>query len=210
MLGLTLIGKGRVPENGGRLPNGVDDADGQVRSSNSTSPSLCLKDITHRPISQTLGEFRGMIGRAEYMLSIAEESLKPTELPSNPGFKLSIQREPLGVVFVTAPWNFPFLVSINSVLPAIIAGNSVLLKPSPQTPLAAERMQHAFELAGLPSGIIQAVHLNSPGLEHAVKHPLVKFISFTGSVSGGRAVEKMAVEAENIKGVALEVNNNIF
>lgn len=140
------------------------------------------------------------------MLSIAEESLKATELPSNPGFKLSIQREPLGVVFVIAPWNFPFLVTINSVLPAIIAGNTVLVKPSPQTPLSAERMQRAFELAGLPMYVLQTVHLGSPGLEFVVKHPLVNFVSFTGSVTGGRLIEKMAVNGENIKGVALEVN----
>ena len=147
-----------------------------------------------------------MLGRAEYMLSIAEDSLKPTELPSNPGFKLSINREPLGVVLIIAPWNFPFLVSINSVLPAIIAGNSVLLKPSPQTPLAAERMQRALEEAGLPAGVIQTVHLGPSGVERAVKHKLVNFISFTGSVAGGRSIERMAVAADTIKGVALEVS----
>ena len=147
-----------------------------------------------------------MIGRAEYMLSIAVDSLKATELPSNPGFKLSIQREPLGVVFIVAPWNFPYLVSINSVLPAIIAGNSVLLKPSPQTPLVAERMQRALELAGFPTDVMQSVHLGQPGVEHVAKHSLVNFVSFTGSVAKGRWIEKVTVDGENIKGVALEVS----
>ena len=148
-----------------------------------------------------------MIGRAEYMLSIAESSLSPVSLADTdlPGFKRYIERVPLGVVLVIAPWNFPYLVSINSVLPAIIAGNAVLLKPSPQTPLVAERFQRAFEAAGLPKGVIQAIHLDPQGVEHAIKNPLVNFVSFTGSVGGGRAVEKVAVDAEGFKGVALEV-----
>ncbi|CAE6439703.1 aldehyde dehydrogenase [Rhizoctonia solani AG-1 IB] len=77
-----------------------------------------------RPVSQNAGEIRGTLERANYMLSIAEKSLAPVELKDTdkPGFKRYIKREPLGVVFVIAPWNFPFLTSINSVLPAIIAG----------------------------------------------------------------------------------------
>lgn len=148
-----------------------------------------------------------MMGRAEYMLSIAESSLSPVSLADTdlPGFKRYIERAPLGVVLVIAPWNFPYLVSINSILPAIVAGNAVLLKPSPQTPLVAERFQRAFESAGVPKGVIQAVHLDPEGVGRAVKHELVKFVSFTGSVVGGRAVEKAAVDAEGFKGVALEV-----
>ena len=148
-----------------------------------------------------------MVGRAEYMLSIAASSLSDVSLADTdlPGFKRYIKREPLGVILVISPWNFPYLVAINSVLPAIIAGNAVLLKPSPQTPLVAERFQRAFEAAGLPSGVMRAVHLGPEGVERAVKHELVDFVSVTGSVAGGQAVEKMATEANGFKGVALEV-----
>ena len=148
-----------------------------------------------------------MIGRAEYMLSIAESSLSPISLADTdqPGFKRYIERVPLGVVFVITPWNYPYLVTINSVLPALVAGNAVLLKPSPQTPLVAERFQRAFEAAGVPKGVIQAVHLGPEGVEHAVQHKSVDFVCFTGSVVGGKTVEKMAVNAEGFKGVALEV-----
>ncbi|KAH8111661.1 succinate semialdehyde dehydrogenase [Phellopilus nigrolimitatus] len=160
-----------------------------------------------RPVSQTPGELRGMTGRAEYLLSIAAASLAPVSLADSdlPGFKRYIVRAPLGVVLVIAPWNFPYLTAINSVLPALLAGNSVLLKPSPQTPLAAERLQRALEAAGVPKGVMQTVHLSQALAEKAIQHRLVDFVSFTGSISGGRAVEKAAVNAEGFKGVALEL-----
>lgn len=159
-----------------------------------------------RPITQAAGEIRGFLDRAQYMLSIASTSLAPTPLPDTPGFKRYIKRTPLGVVLVIAPWNFPYLVSINSVLPALIAGNSVLLKPSPQTPLTAERFALALTRAGVPQDVIQVVHLD-PGLtKTAISSPNVDFVSFTGSVNGGRFVEEIAVAADGFKGVALEVS----
>ncbi|KAI5121528.1 hypothetical protein M0805_002588 [Coniferiporia weirii] len=160
-----------------------------------------------RPVSQTPGELRGMLGRAEYMLSIAASSLAPVSLANTdlPGFKRYIERKPLGVVLVISPWNYPYLTSISSVLPALVAGNAVLLKPSPQTPLSAERLQRAFESAGVPKGVIQTVHLSQALSEKALRHQLVDFVSFTGSVGGGRAVAKTAVDADGFKGVALEL-----
>ncbi|KIM87724.1 hypothetical protein PILCRDRAFT_258948 [Piloderma croceum F 1598] len=160
-----------------------------------------------RPISQNGGEIRGFLDRADYMLSIAESSLADVRLTDTdkPGFRRYIKRTPLGLVLVIAPWNFPFLVSINSVLPAIIAGNAVLLKPSPQTPLTAERFALALTRAGVPEDIIQVIHLSPPLTSFAVQHNLVDFVSFTGSVAGGQAVEQAAVAAKGFKGVALEL-----
>jgi len=160
-----------------------------------------------RPVSQGAGEVRGFLERADYMLSIAEESLKDVSLTDTdkPGFKRFIKRVPLGVVFVISPWNFPYLVSINSVLPAIIAGNAVIFKPSPQTPLTAERFVDALVKAGVPQDVIQVAHLTPELTQTAIKHKDVSFVVFTGSVQGGKAVEKGAVEAEGFKGVALEL-----
>jgi acyl-CoA reductase-like NAD-dependent aldehyde dehydrogenase len=160
-----------------------------------------------RPVSQTPGEIRGFLDRADYMLSIAESSLADVPLTDTdkPGFKRYIKRTPLGVVLVIAPWNFPYLVSVNSVLPAIIAGNAVLLKPSPQTPLTAEHFATALIRAGVPRDIIQVVHLSPSLTSFAVQHTAVDFVSFTGSVAGGRAVEQAAVAAKGFKGVALEL-----
>ncbi|CAK5272981.1 unnamed protein product [Mycena citricolor] len=161
-----------------------------------------------RPISQGAGEVRGFLDRARYMLSIAESSLADVSMDSTdkPGFKRFIRRLPLGVVLVIAPWNFPYLTSVNSVLPALLAGNAVLLKPSPQTPSSAERFATSLISAGFPQDLVAAVHLSPELTIHAIQHPLIDFVSFTGSVVGGRAVEKAAVEAPGFKGVALEVS----
>ncbi|KAF9782526.1 succinate semialdehyde dehydrogenase [Thelephora terrestris] len=160
-----------------------------------------------RPISQALGEVRGFLDRARYMISIAEPCLADISLKDTdkPGFRRFIKRTPLGVVLVIAPWNYPYLVSINSVLPAIIAGNSVLLKPSPQTPLTAERFALALTRAGVPPAVIQVVHLSQKLTEYVIKHPKVDFVSFTGSVAGGKFVQEVASRADGFKGVALEL-----
>ncbi|KAH6909532.1 succinate semialdehyde dehydrogenase [Coprinopsis sp. MPI-PUGE-AT-0042] len=160
-----------------------------------------------RPISQTPGEMRGLAERANYMLDIAENSLKDItqEDTDKEGFRRYIKRTPLGVVFVIAPWNFPYLTSINSVLPALVAGNAVLLKPSPQTPLTAERMVQAFEKAGVPSGVIKVLHLTPDLTSFVVQHPKVDFVSFTGSVINGKAVAEAAVKGGGFMGVALEL-----
>ncbi|KAJ7615051.1 succinate semialdehyde dehydrogenase [Mycena polygramma] len=160
-----------------------------------------------RPISQGAGEVRGFLERAKYMLSIAEKSLSdiPLEDTDKPGFRRFIKRVPLGVVLVIAPWNFPYLTAVNSVFPAILAGNAVLLKPSPQTPLSAERFALLLHRAGVPTDVVIPLHLSPKLTTQAIQHPLVSFVSFTGSVSGGRAVEQAAVNAPRFKGVALEL-----
>ncbi|KII84711.1 hypothetical protein PLICRDRAFT_57239 [Plicaturopsis crispa FD-325 SS-3] len=160
-----------------------------------------------RPVKQNAGEIRGFLERANHMLDIAESSLADVPLTETdkPGFRRFIRRTPLGVVLVIAPWNFPYLTSVNSVLPAIIAGNAVLLKPSPQTPLTAERFAAALTAAGVPADLIQVLHLSPELTTYTIKHDKVNFVSFTGSVVNGQAVEKAAVEAPGFKGVALEL-----
>ncbi|KAI0304764.1 succinate semialdehyde dehydrogenase [Russula brevipes] len=194
----------RVPLKG-RLAIGAKFVDEFQKLSDEIPLELTLQ--MGRPVSQNAGEINGTIERAKYMLSIAETSLADVGLQDTdkPGFRRFIRRTPLGVVLVIAPWNYPYLTMINSVLPAIIAGNSVLLKPSPQTPLTAERFALALHRAGLPESILQVLHLSPTLATFAIQHPLVDFVSFTGSVAGGRSVEKAAVEAPGFKGVALEL-----
>ncbi|KAG2136749.1 succinate semialdehyde dehydrogenase [Suillus cothurnatus] len=151
-----------------------------------------------RPADQCWGEFRGFLQRAAYMVDIAESY-------NQPGFSRSIKRVPLGVILVIAPWNYPYLVMINSVLPALIAGNAVILKPSPQTPLTAVRFKEALNNAGFPTDLIQVVHLSPPLTRYVVQHKLVDFVVFTGSVAGGKAIETAAVAADGFKGVGLEL-----
>ena len=114
-----------------------------------------------RPIAHSPYEIRrGFAERTAYMTGIAEAALADLRVEPAAGFERFIRREPLGVVFVVAPWNYPWLTSVNAVLPALLAGNSVILKMAAQTPLVAERYAQAFKAAGLPQGVFQFLHLD--------------------------------------------------
>ena len=145
-----------------------------------------------RPIRYAAGEIRGFAERAGYMADIAESALADIQLPEKPGFIRFIRREPLGVALVIAPWNYPYLTAVNAVLPALLAGNAVLLKHSAQTPLCAERMVEAFREAGLPEGVFQYLHLSHVATEYLIRSPSIAHVAFTGSVPGGAMVERAA------------------
>ncbi len=156
-----------------------------------------------RPIAHSPGEVRGFEERARHMLAIAEEALADVEPAPRSGFRRFIRREPLGVVFVVAPWNYPYLTAVNAVVPALLAGNTVILKHSEQTPLCAERFAEAFAAAGLPRGVFQALHLDHGAVARMIASPEIAFVAFTGSVEGGRAVQRAA--AERFIGAGLEL-----
>lgn len=141
-----------------------------------------------RPIRYTPGEVRGFEERARYMLSAAPEALAPILPGEKAGFSRQIKRVPLGVVAVVAPWNYPYLTAVNAVVPALIAGNAVVLKHSHQTPLCAERFLEAFTGAGVPAGVFQYLHLSHADTARLMGDARVAGVCFTGSVSGGRAV----------------------
>ncbi|GHE21709.1 aldehyde dehydrogenase family protein [Halomonas urumqiensis] len=143
-----------------------------------------------RPISAGGGEIGGFEERARGMIALAESALAPLVLPDKPGFTRYITREPLGVSFIVAPWNFPFMTAVNAVVPSIMAGNAVILKHSAQTPLCAERFAEAFAAAGLPEGVFQYLHLAHDATEALIRDSRVDHVSFTGSVTGGAMVER--------------------
>jgi acyl-CoA reductase-like NAD-dependent aldehyde dehydrogenase len=143
-----------------------------------------------RPISQTPGEMRGFADRARHMISIAPEALAPIVPATLRGFTRHITREPLGVVAVIAPWNYPYLTSVNAIVPALLAGNAVILKHSHQTPLVAERYAQALQAAGLPEGVFQYLHLSHGDTEAMITDPRIGFVCFTGSVEGGRSIKR--------------------
>ena len=156
-----------------------------------------------RPIRFSPGEVGGFEERARYMIAIAPASLADIRVEPIEGFDRLIRHDPLGVVLTIAPWNYPFLTAVNSVVPALMAGNSVILKHSAQTPVCAERFSQAFEAAGLPSGVFQHLHLRHDDARRVIAAPEVAFVSFTGSVSGGRMVEEAAVG--RFLGIGLEL-----
>jgi len=141
-----------------------------------------------RPIRHAPSEVRGFEERARYMLALAPEALAALDPGDKPGFQRQIKRVPLGVVAVVAPWNFPYLTAVNAVLPALIAGNAVVLKHSHQTPLCAERFLEAFASAGVPAGVFQYLHLSHSDTSRLMSDRRVASVCFTGSVSGGKAV----------------------
>jgi acyl-CoA reductase-like NAD-dependent aldehyde dehydrogenase len=141
-----------------------------------------------RPIAHSPGEIRGFEERARYMLARAPQALAAILPGEKPGFRRQIKRVPLGIVAVVAPWNYPYLTAVNAVLPALIAGNAVVLKHSHQTPLCAERFLEAFAAAGVPPGVFQYLHLSHADTSRLMGDARVANVCFTGSVAGGRAV----------------------
>jgi acyl-CoA reductase-like NAD-dependent aldehyde dehydrogenase len=146
-----------------------------------------------RPVSQAPFEIRrGFQERASFMIEIAPAAIADANVGEREGFRRFIRREPLGVVLALAPWNYPYLTSVNAVVPAIMAGNAVILKMALQTPLVAERYAEAFDDAGLPAGVFQYVHATHEHVARMIADPRISFVSFTGSVEGGHAVQQAA------------------
>lgn len=154
-----------------------------------------------RPITQSPGEVRGFEERARYMIEIAPQALADIKIAPKEGFTRFIRREPLGVVLVLAPWNYPYLTAVNAVFPALLAGNAVLLKHSAQTPLCAERFAEALRAGGLPEGLFAALHLGHEAALELAR--AVDFVAFTGSVPGGHALRRAL--AEGFVGAGLEL-----
>lgn len=149
------------------------------------------------------GEFGGVNQRTDYMAEIAARALAPIEIENSDQFERRIERAPHGVVFVVAPWNYPYMTAINTVVPALIAGNTVVLKHATQTLLVGERMVRAFSEAGLPDDVFINLFLDHPGTEKLISAGSFNFINFTGSVGGGKAIERAA--AGTFTGLGLEL-----
>ncbi|WP_027834758.1 aldehyde dehydrogenase family protein [Maritalea myrionectae] len=149
------------------------------------------------------GEFGGFEERGLHMANIAEKALAPIEIEESDQFSRYIERIPHGVVLVVAPWNYPYMTAINTVAPALIAGNSVMLKHASQTLLVGERMAEAFHAAGVPEEVFQNVFLDHDTTSALIAARSFGFVNFTGSVGGGVAMEKAA--AGTFTGVGTEL-----
>jgi acyl-CoA reductase-like NAD-dependent aldehyde dehydrogenase len=143
-----------------------------------------------RPVRYGAGELRGFEERARYMIAIAEEALSDLDPGPKEGFVRYVKREPVGVVFTVAPWNYPYLTAVNSVIPGLMAGNAVVLKHAASTLLVAERFQQAFDRAKLPEGVFQHLVLDHKQTGEIIAAGLANMVCFTGSVTGGKAMEE--------------------
>lgn len=159
-----------------------------------------------RPVSQGAGEVRGFAERGRYMLEQATSALADIQpAVAKPGYRRFIRREPVGVVFTIAPWNFPYMTAVNSIWPALVAGNAVLLKHAQQTALTGERLARILATAGLPEGVFQAVHMSHDTAAAVMQHEAVRLVCFTGSVRGGHAVKQALAKAPGFGGCGLEL-----
>ncbi|KAF5257817.1 hypothetical protein FOXYS1_11632 [Fusarium oxysporum] len=166
-----------------------------------------LAEHMGRPVAASHKEIETMQKRADYLLDIAEEAL--ASLPGRPekGFRREIKKIPVGPTLIVFAWNFPYLIIVNALIPALLAGNSVILKPSPQTPLIAEHLVDIFKKAGLPKDVLQVVQSGDPeALKELVKLPELGLVSFTGSTVGGLAIRE-ATSGRTIP-VNLELGGN--
>ncbi len=156
-----------------------------------------------RPVRYAPNEVRGTLERARHMISIAPQALGDIDAGPKDDLRRFVRREPLGVVFTVAAWNYPYLIAVNSVVPALMAGNAVVLKHSAQTPLCAERFAECLKAAGLPEGVFQVVHASHEDTDRIIRDPRIDFVAFTGSVAGGHAVQRAA--SSRFIGVGLEL-----
>ncbi len=170
-----------------------------------THASKIAREITcqmGKPICEARREVLTFFERAEYMLSIGKKTLKPDFLPQKTGFHRSIEHTPLGTILNIVAWNYPLLIPVNIVIPALIAGNTILLKHSPKTPLCGQRFESAFgNLAGLP--LVQNLVLTDTQTSRLIADTRIQFVAFTGSVATGRHVYQQA--AKRILPVGLEL-----
>ncbi len=161
-----------------------------------------LAQMMGRPVRYG-GEFGGFEERGSHMASIAEEALADIAVGEDATVKRYIKRLPHGVVLVVAPWNYPYMTAINTLAPALIAGNCVLLKHATQTLLVGERMARAFHSVGVPEAVFQNVFLDHDTTSALIADRAFDFVNFTGSVGGGRAMEQAA--AGTFTGLGLEL-----
>jgi len=180
-----------------------------------------VDDISHaitgqmgKPIGAGAGEVRGLAERARGMMDLAPKALGDVTFGATPNnqdpehFRREIVREPVGVVLTLAPWNFPLLTAVNSVVPAVLAGNAVVLSHGFRTPLMADHFAKAFEAAGAPTGLVSALKCDYEVLHRGIRGGLYDFVSFTGSVSGGRAVNESVGLSRKFIDCTLELGGN--
>lgn len=160
-----------------------------------------------RPIKSCAGEISTARLRAEYLIGIADQSLDDLPGQSQAGFKRMVKRLPLGPILIASAWNYPYLTTVNALIPALLAGNTVLLRPSPQTPIFGKRLEEIFTEAGLPENVLRVIQIgNLDVLDQVAQLADIQSVSFTGSTAGGLRLREAT--ARHIKPVSLELGGN--
>src|SRR2546423_8371067 len=141
-----------------------------------------------KPLAQARGEVKTTLYRARTMMSLAPEALRDDPLPPAPGFIRFVRQEPVGVVLDISAWNYPLLITVNVLVPAVLAGNAVILKHANRTALCGDACARAFERAGAPENLVTAIDASHDTCAQIIARPEIGYVSFTGSVRGGHEV----------------------
>lgn len=149
------------------------------------------------------GEFRSLEERVRALIALTDAALAPIEATHRSGFRRVVKRKPVGVVFVVAPWNYPYLTAVNAIVPALLAGNAVILKHAAQTLLVGERFQAAMDRIGLPEHLFTTLVLDHETTQGLIAARSVDHVNFTGSVEGGKAIERAAAGTFTTLGLEL-------
>jgi acyl-CoA reductase-like NAD-dependent aldehyde dehydrogenase len=172
----------------------VETCRGFVDAFRSMGETVAL-DITRqmgKPLVQARREVDTMLDRADTMLRLAPAGLEDETLEPKPGLRRFIRHEPLGIVLDIPAWNYPLLIAVNVVIPALLAGNAVLIKHARLTPLCGDAFIDAFRQTSLPADLVASVRVDHDTITRLIARRAVDFISFTGSVEGGREVYRHA------------------
>lgn len=169
--------------------------------------------ITHetgKPLAESLGELDYSLGFTWWFAGEAERIQGTVSQAAIPGRRIFTVKQPIGVAVALVPWNFPVAMILRKVGAAIAAGCTMIVKPSPETPLSVLALVHLAEQAGFPPGVLSVLTTsleNTPSLSEALcRHSLVKKVTFTGSTRVGKLVAKIC--ADGLKKVTLELGGN--
>lgn len=165
---------------------------------------------TGKPLTEARGEIDYALGFAWWFAGEAERVRGSIALPSVSDRRTFVVKQPIGVSVALVPWNFPVAMIIRKVAAALAAGCSMIVKPSPETPLSVLALADLALRAGFPAGVLNIIttdNANTPSVSEALcKHPLVRKVTFTGSTAVGRIVARHC--SDGLKKVTLELGGN--
>ena len=156
----------------------------------SDSIALAISQMMGKPLAQAAGELRTLASRARTMIELADRGLAPIDAGGDDGIARRILKVPLGVVLDLPAWNYPLLTAVNVVMPAVLAGNAVVVKHSPRSPLCGPMFADAFRAGGADPRIVQSLDCAHDLSERMVGDPRIDHVVFTGSVLGGTRISQ--------------------
>lgn len=145
-----------------------------------------------KPLAEARGELRTMAVRARTMITLADAGLAPIDVGGDDGIERTIRKVPLGVVLDLPAWNYPLLTAVNVIMPAVLAGNAVIVRHAPRSPLCGAMFASAFRDAGADPRLVQAIDCSHALTEQMVGDSRIDHVVFTGSVHGGQRISQAA------------------